>query len=373
MNRKVLILGASGNFGSKIAKLLAKSNIEIILAGRRKNALTDLREEILNTYPHSLINITSFDIHDDIVHNLEIIRPFLVINTCGPFQSSNYSLAICCINFGIHYIDLSDGREFVNGIHDALDHLAKSKNCLVISGASTVPCLSSAVLDHYKDQFSEITSLKYGIAPGQKSERGLATTRGILSYVGRQLKPVPGQTKKCYGWQGLYRQSYPELGKRWMANCDIPDLDLFPKYYGIKNIQFSAGLESNFLHLTLYLLSWLVRFHLSSHLEKHANLLLKLSHLFDQFGSYDGGMHMIISGKDRMGNPKTIKWFIIAKNNAGPFIPTIPSVILAKKLIKDNLDLTGAMPCINLISLEEYLAELDQSKISVYVSPMNFR
>lgn len=366
MNKKVLILGASGNFGSKIAKLLAKSNIELILSGRRKDSLTHLKNDLLKAYPDALININSFDIHQNIRQHLESINPFLVINTCGPFQTADYSLATCCIDLGIHYIDLADGREFVNGIHDALNDLAKSKNCLVVSGASTVPCLSSAVLDHFKNQFSEITSLKYGITPGQKTERGLATTQAILSYIGKPLKSIPGDSKKRYGWQDLYRQTYPVLGKRWMANCDIPDYDLFPKYYGIQDIQFSAGLESHCLHLSLWLLSWLVRLHFSFHLEKQASLLLKLSHLFDSFGSANGGMHIIISGKDHSGNSKTITWFIIAKNNEGPFIPTIPSVILAKKLVAGSLNLTGALPCMNLISLEEYLKELDQNKIQIY-------
>lgn len=366
MNRKVLILGATGNFGNKIAKLLAKSNTEIILAGRRENILINLKNEILNAYPNASINTACFDICKDSQKQMEQLNPFLVINTCGPFQSADYSLAACCIDLGIHYIDLADGRGFVNGIHDALDDLAKSKNCLVISGASTVPGLSSAVLEHYKDHFSEITSLKYGISPGQKTDRGLATTRAILSYVGKPLKPVSGQSKTRYGWQDLYQQLYPKLGKRWMANCDIPDLDLFPQYYGIKDIQFSAGLESNFLHFTLWLLSWPVRFNFPLNLKKHAKLLLKLSHLFDVFGSASGGMHMIISGKDKSGNPKTLKWFIIAKDNVGPFIPAVPAVVLAKKILENQIDLKGVFPCINLISLDEYLAELDTSKVSVY-------
>ena len=74
MNKKILILGASGNFGSKIAKLLAKENIEIILAGRQKNSLIDLKKVILNVYPRSLIDIACFDIHDDIIRNLNLIK-----------------------------------------------------------------------------------------------------------------------------------------------------------------------------------------------------------------------------------------------------------------------------------------------------------
>jgi hypothetical protein len=252
MNKKILILGASGNFGSKIAKGLAKSNISIIISGRREQALVAVKNEIHQLHPNSAIKMVSFDVKKELLHQLSILKPAVVINTCGPFQTADYFIASCCIDLNIHYIDLSDGRDFVNGIHHALNNKAKHNHCLVVSGASTVPSLSSAVLEHYKQEFVSIDTLIFGITPGQKTDRGLATTKAILSYAGKPLKAIPGLLKTIYGWQDLYRQTYPLLGKRWMANCDIPDLDLLPKHYGIKYIRFSAGIESIFLHLSLW-------------------------------------------------------------------------------------------------------------------------
>ena len=363
MNKKILILGASGNFGSKIAKRLAKDNLPIIVAGRQEKLLVDLKNEIIKFNPQCAISIAIFDIQKEIVHELTRLKPFIVINTCGPFQTADYSIASACIEQGIHYIDLADGREFVNHFHSALDKKAKEHHCLAITGASTVPCLSSAVLNHFKNEFSLIESLIYGITPGQKTDRGLATTKAILSYVGKPLKPVAQSSKTIYGWQDLYRQTYPSLGTRWMANCDIPDLDLFQNFYHIQDIQFSAGIESSFLHLSLWILSWCVRLGFPLRLQNHAKSFLKISHWFDRFGSNDGGMHMIISGKDLQGKPKTIKWFIIARNGSGPHIPTIPSIILSKKLLQDKIHLSGAITSMNLITLEEYLSELQDDNI----------
>jgi predicted DCC family thiol-disulfide oxidoreductase YuxK len=36
----------------------------------------------------------------------EVIRPRVVINTCGPFQNADYAVAQACIVAGVHYIDL---------------------------------------------------------------------------------------------------------------------------------------------------------------------------------------------------------------------------------------------------------------------------
>src|SRR5579864_5984352 len=113
MNKKILILGASGNFGSKIAKGLAKSNIPIIIAARQEQPLVLLKNEIHKLNPDSSTDIVTFDVKKEISQQLAILKPSVVINTCGPFQSADYSIASCCIDLNIHYIDLADGRDFV--------------------------------------------------------------------------------------------------------------------------------------------------------------------------------------------------------------------------------------------------------------------
>jgi len=122
-----------------------------------------------------------------------------------------------------------------------------------------------------------------------------------MSYVGKKLKPCVGHEIR-YGWQDIYKHNFPEIGKRWMANCEIPDLDLLPDRYGIKSIKFSAGMENGFIHLSIWILSWMIRMGININLKKHAAFLLKLSYILDSFGSSDGGMFMIIKGKDHDGN-----------------------------------------------------------------------
>ena len=143
-----------------------------------------------------------------------------------------------------------------------------------------------------------------------------------------------------------------------MANCDVPDLDLFPQIYGLRSVRFSAGLELAPLHLGLWLLSWIVRLGVPLGLPGWAAWLLRTSNLFDRFGSADGGMFMILEGKDHAGLPLVQRWFIIATDGMGPQIPTIPAIILARKAAKGLTGFTGPSACVGLVSLEEYLAEL---------------
>jgi saccharopine dehydrogenase-like NADP-dependent oxidoreductase len=364
---QVLVLGGYGNFGSRIAAALVKDSISIIIAGREKQKAETLRDKLKKyAKEHTTITVATFDANYGLDKQLDLLKPVIVINTIGPFQTADYSIAKNCIAHHVHYIDLADARDFVTGI-TSLDFLAKVNNVLVVSGASTVPGLSSAVLDRYKNDFAKIDSLIYGISPGQKAPRGLATTESILTYLGRPLRPWEGHNQKCFGWQDIYRQEYPELGKRWMANCDVPDLDLFPSAYHIKNIRFSAGMENSVLHLGMWMMSYLVRMGFPLNLPKHAKFLLSFSHVFDSWGTMDGGMHMIIKGTNKEGKPLTIKWFIIAKNNDGPQIPCVPAIVLSKKIIQNKLHVRGAMPCVGMITLDEYMEELKGATIKEHV------
>ena len=352
MNSRVLILGGYGNFGKRIAAALVAKDIPVLIAGRNLQ-----KAEAMAASLGDKARPVSLDAEMALEGQLSVLKPTVVINTVGPFQGASYQIAESCIAQGVHYVDLADGRDFVSGI-TALDDAAKAAGVVVISGASTVPGLSSAVVEHFKSEFSEIELMRFGISPGQQAERGLATTQGVLSYVGKPLSPYASIKAQTYGWQDIYQQDYPVIGKRWMANCEVPDLDLLPARYGIRQIQFSAGLELWPLHLGLNATSWLIRAGIPLDLSTFAKPLLAISNWLNGLGSPDGGMHIILKGKGRDGAPHTRRWFIIAKDGDGPHIPTIPAIVLAERLAKGEAMPVGAHPCVGLVALEEYLSEL---------------
>ncbi|MCR6659612.1 MAG: saccharopine dehydrogenase NADP-binding domain-containing protein [Asticcacaulis sp.] len=359
MPNEILILGGYGNFGKRIARALSRHGLPLIISGRDLSKAEDLCHELPNARPLRL------DIHAGLAEVLAAEKPSVIVHTSGPFQGSDYAVARACIAAGIHYVDLADGRDFVVGFNK-LDREAKAADVTLISGASTVPGLSSAVIEHLKPAFARMDRLDFGISPGQKAERGLATTRGILSYVGKPLRPFAGHPKP-YGWQDAHRQDYPVMGKRWLANCDIPDLDLLPAAYGFKSIRFGAGLELDVLHLGLWGLSWLVRAGLPLKLPAMAKPLLAASDAFNFMGSDIGGMHVTISGIDHTGAPLTRSWFIVAKSGDGPQIPCVPAMLLAKRLYEKDPTLAhGALPCVGLVTLEDYLSELQRFDIETF-------
>jgi len=363
MIKRILIIGGYGNFGQFISKKLAtEKNIQIIVGGR---SIKKAKEFILNIDTANEAEAVEIDINKDFALSLSRIKPNIVIHTSGPFQTQGYEVAHACIALAIHYIDLADGRDFVDNIVE-LNEYAKENNVLIMSGASSVPCLTSALVNQYKNKFEKLDSLEYCITTAQKTARGLATTEAILGYTGKPFNTlINGKQRKIYGWQGLKVRKFQELGWKLMGNCDVPDLSLFPKYFPeLKTIRFYAGLEIPFIHITLWILSWIVRVGLIKNLQKAAPILLRISSMFDWLGSDNSAFHMRFSGEGKNGVQKTTTFELIARSGDGPFIPCMPVILIAKKLVNGEISDIGAFPCIGFISLDEYLDALSDMDIS---------
>lgn len=355
MTTRILVLGGYGNFGSFICHRLAETaGLTLIVAGRS----LEKAELLADSLPDA--EAVQIDVTEDISDALGRLRPDIVIHTSGPFQGQGYAVAEACIRAGAHYIDLADGRGFVSGI-GSLEEDALRQNVLVVSGASSVPCLTAALVDHYRDRFAELHELDYAISTAQRTGRGLATTAAILGYTGKPFSTlIDGRQQTVHGWQGMISRRYRDLGRRLLSYCDIPDLALFPaRYPELRSIRFRAGLEVPLVHAGLWALSWLVRARLLSSLQPFAPLLLRLSSWFDAFGGEASGFHMDMKGSDREGAEKLLSFELIARSGDGPNIPCIPAILLAQRLATGALTARGAMPCIGLISLEDYLGALE--------------
>lgn len=95
----------------------------------------------------------------------------------------------------------------------------------MISGASSVPGLSGAVVDAYAPLFSSLRSVEHYISPGNQTQRGnffffissstfffiynysvgIATVQSVLQYCGKDIKmKINDDWKKVTGWQDTH-------------------------------------------------------------------------------------------------------------------------------------------------------------------------
>jgi predicted dinucleotide-binding enzyme len=356
---RVLVLGGYGVFGARIAERLAREHgVELIVAGRSHERALELAAEVGKT-AQARITAVRLDAMEVTWKMLAALGVRVVINASGPYQWQDHRLARACIGAGAHYIDLADARQFVSGIA-ALEAEARAADVLLVSGASTVPALSVAVIDAYAPRFSALEAARIVIAPGNSFDPGLATTQSILGTLGRPFAAAGGKMQSAiYGWQSLRRQTVSGLGARWLGACETPDLDLLPRRYpGLNRVEVFAALEVDAFHLGLWGLSWLVRGGLVRQPERLARPLLRVKRALRFLGSDVGGMAVTLHGRDRQGAAQRVAWHLVARRGHGPFIPTIASLIVAKGLIAGTLHQRGAMPCLGLFTLRDFLGEV---------------
>jgi saccharopine dehydrogenase-like NADP-dependent oxidoreductase len=353
----ILVMGGYGFFGTRICGALAKNPaIHLLIAGRSSDNSRRLAQHLgLTGDQAARIDAKS----PRLAEFLKEMRVGTVVHTAGPFQGQEYTVARASIEAGCHYIDLADGRQFVAGI-GSLDAAAKDRGLTVTSGASSVPALSSAVVDRYISEFERLDSIRIGISSGARAP-GIATVRGVFSYAGKPIKTLrDGSWTTAFGWLGLERHQFPPpLGRRWLGACDVPDLDLLPgRYPTAKTVTFQAGFASDAGHLLVWTLAGLVKVGLLPSVTPFASPLNRVSRWIEPIVSDKGGMFVNLQGEDRAGQPHSVSWNLIAGHNHGPFIPCGASIALATKMAEGVRLPSGAMPCMGLLTVAEYLDAL---------------
>lgn len=324
---KILVIGGTGNFGKCICLLLSNYP-EVEVSVIEKPSQTDLKESDAD----------------------------IVIHATGPFHGQSYEIAQTCIETKKHYIDISDSREFVFNIK-TLDEAAKAQGVVVISGASPMPGLSSAVIQKFYSKFSILREMDFGICPVNQVE--------ILNYIGQPFTRLENGTwKTVYGWQKIHQHYYGDnLGLRWQVNGDVPDLILLPeKYPSLKTVKFYAGLELPSLHWALWSMSWLTKWRLVKNWSAYTKSICKISDWFDKYDSPMTGMYIHLSGSNLRYQPLDINWTLVAEKGHGAYIHAILPVILTRKIIEDLIE-PGAQPCLGLFTLGEFDKEAARWRI----------
>jgi saccharopine dehydrogenase-like NADP-dependent oxidoreductase len=352
---RIVVIGGYGNFGGRICRALStEKDVWIGVAGRNHLHATAFVRELGST--NATCEAVVID-HDTarFPSALAALRPDLVIHASGPFQAQSYHVAEAAVDAGAHYIDLADGRAFVAGI-GALDGAAHERGVLVTSGASTLPAVSSAVIERLADGLPRIEHIEIGIAPGQSVTRGKATLASILTYCGQPFEEwSEGRWKKVFGWQGLRRIEYAELGSRWAARCDVPDMQLLPGHHRfLQSARFDASLELAVTHFGLWALAWLVRVKLVRDPAAMADRLFSMARWLDRFGSDVGGMRVMVAGQRADGTPGRNTWHLTARDGDGPSIPCIPAIVIARRLARGESLGAGASPCVGMMTLDEF-------------------
>lgn len=365
---RVMVVGGYGNFGSIVCRHLAlMPEIELLLSGRDARKLQGKVAELQAQSGRACEGWCGDAMGAGFQAALPELNVQLVVHTGGPFQGQSYAVAESCISAGVNYCDLSDCRTFVNGI-DVLDARAKEAGVAVLSGCSSVPTLSSAIIDQQRQRFARIDSIEHGISSSAKMP-GLSTVEGVLAYAGKPIKQLKnGQVHEVLGWLDLTLRSMPQLGTRVLANVDVPDMDIFARRYGAQTLRFKAGAGLKLGGVANAVLAQALRFGVVRDHVRWAARLHRLGTGFERFGDGKSAMYIDVRGIAVDGQPLSMTAQLTALNDKGPEIPSCAAVALATKMARGYVPQSGARPCVGEISVEEYLAAInDPANLSLSV------
>jgi hypothetical protein len=349
---RVLVLGDYGRFGGRIARRLAADGHDILVAGRDPGKARSFCAGSPRLIPAAIDR-------ERIAQGLLEHRPALLVDASGPFQAMGYSVADACIAAGVHYVDIADARDFVCGIW-TLDPAARAAGVVVLSGASSVPALSGAVVRKLAAGKDTVRSIEMAISASNRATAGPAVAAAILSHVGQPVRLWGrGRWRRGFGWQELRRLRFsaedtPPLEKRWTGLVDVPDLELLPNLMpGRPAVLFRAGTELAVQNILPWMASWPVRWRWCRSLSALAPWLGSLQRLTRRLGSDRSAMSVRLFGLDG-GHRVERRWTLIASDGDGPEIPalSVPPIV---SCILAAQEAAGARDAGQSLHLEDYL------------------
>lgn len=359
---KILIIGGYGIFGGRLAELLSeREELTLVIAGRslpQAKAFCQSRLNQKNVLP------AVFDRNGDVASALAKINADLVIDASGPFQGYGhdpYRVVKACIAQKINYMDFSDASDFVKGIAQ-FDDAAKAANIFVLSGISSFPILTAAVVRKITVDFSSIKTIRGGIAPSPFAVVGLNVIKAITSYAGKPVKLVRG-SKLDYGYGLLEHCRYTiapkgckPLENVYFSLVDVPDLLVLPELWpSVESVWMGAGPVPEVLHKMLNGFAWLVRIRCLPSLVFLAPIFHFVLNIL-RWGEHRGGMFVEVTGLNKHNVKTTRAWHLVAEGEDGPYIPAMALQALVLKCLHAERPNSGARPGTLELELEDYEA-----------------
>lgn len=353
---RVVILGGYGVFGSRLAELLVRDGHDVVITGRDATKLSGLAKRL--NCQHMALD------HRNDPLALFGLLPEVVVDAAGPFQSyvkDPYIIPRLCLEHGADYLDLSDDAEFTQGITQ-LDGRAQSGSRRLLSGASSVPGISSAIAANLCAGMDEVILIDTAIMPGNRAPRGASVISSIVSQLGTTSRVYRGgvwRTQSC--WSDARQIELAPNLSRTARFIEVPDIRLFPKFFGAKSVIFRAGLELNTLNIAMSLIAVMRRRWMFFITPGLAEIFRTVANLFLPFGTDRGGMRVLVVGRSN----KTVfrrEWRLIAEAGDGPYIPAVMARALIRKLSSVPV---GSRSCLAEASRAEVESAMSDLAVSI--------
>jgi hypothetical protein len=367
---KVLVLGGYGTFGLRLCRLLAVDpRITLAVAGR-SHALADAaRQSLPRAREHEAL---ALDRDGVLSQALLAVKPDVFVDATGPYQAygdDRYRVVAACIAHGVNYLDFADDAAFVAGV-DALDARASANGVYALSGVSSFPVLTAAVVRHLAWNMQRVRTISAGIAPSPYAFFGRNVIHAISLYAGKPIELTRGG-RISVGHALVETRRYTiappgalPLRDTRFSLAEVPDLRLLPPAWpGLEEIWIGVGPVPEVLHRMLNGLARLVQWRVLPSLRPFADLFHAVINKV-RWGEHRGGMFVDVQGEDATGAPVQRSWHLLAEGDAGPLIPCLAIDAVLRKHLEGDLPAPGARAATDALEIEDYSPAFDRLGIS---------
>ena len=367
---KVLILGGYGTFGGRLAQLLAdEKDLTLIIAGRSRASAHAFSTNLRSA---AIVLPAVFDRDGDLERQLQQIRPNVIVDVSGPFQiygADPYRVVRAALALGINYLDFSDGAGFVKGIAQ-FDEQARARGVFVLSGVSSFPVLTAAVVRRLATGMARLDSVTAGIAPSPYANVGINVIRAIASYAGKPVLMIrDGRKATGHALIETRRHTIAPPGRLPLdpirfSLVEVPDLRVLPDLWpGLRSVWMGAGPVPEIWHRALNMLAWAVRLKLLRSLSPFAPLMYRTMNALS-WGEHRGGMFVTVEGAGPDGQRIERSWHLLAEGEDGPLIPSMAAEAIIRHCLAGHPPAAGARAAATDLELADYEALFARRRIS---------
>jgi hypothetical protein len=370
--KRVLLIGSTGTFGSRLAQHLSQMpELHVFLASRNIERADAIARSLKAKGTKSEISTVALDVNRNLDTVLETIKPWLVIDTSGPFQTAGYDVARMALNAGAHYFDLADAAEFLLGFENALNSIANEKGLVARAGCSTTPAITTAVVDDLTQGWKRIDTVDVAIIPGGNNTVGPALAEAVLLQAGVPVEQYGyGVQRTVHGWLKSKHIHVPRLGTFRAAPAETVDPVIMPQRYALTSrMSFRAGLVSGLEQRGFETIAWFRRRGLFKNVGTLGKILVQGRKLTRLWSHDRGGLVIIVTGLNAEGKWTEANWSLLAEKGNGPHVPILPIVAAVKMLLADQFTkgarmITGEIPLSQITGLFPALSISTQTQQS---------
>lgn len=363
---RILVVGASGYFGSLLVEdLLRHTDAHVWVGARRPAGLEKLLRRIGPGLSPRLTPCVC-DLNQRASVGAVVAQVHVAICAAGPYQVLPLTLLESCVEHGVPYIDLADDRGFFVKARDWVTRRGGTQLPALCIGWSAVPALSGVLARMAIEGMDRVDALFVQIAPGNRSPRNQGTVASFLASLGKSCRLWrEGEWREVGGWSEPRTFQFPlPVGARRGYIVDVPDHEIFPALFHARRVEFRVGAELAVLNHGASALAWLSR-RLAIQWEPWAGWLTPAMGALGFMGHDWGAVGVEVSGS-RAGLSVRRQACVVA-GSSGQRIPVMPAAIMAARLLADGAADGGLVPVDGWLSRAELASECDARGLDLTV------